>query len=200
MSLIKEVARVDELDYKGILRKQNSVTRLFPQFYDRVKQVGRSGGVTLQKQEGDKWLFTVASATKSGKEYDNYIRWVDLENQIRVQMADSSLWKSDQSGVDVKKLASVILYQTDVELFCSCPAFLYFGPAYILTTRKAKYTKPENRPPEVRNPREYGAVCKHLQLVLDVLPFYLNTMVKYLNTAHAKLIASIEKQYKKVRQ
>lgn len=78
----------------------------------------------------------------------------------------------------------------------NCPADLYYGGQYIRTQRKAKYTDPENRPPVIRNPKQYGAYCKHTQLVMDVLPMYGGTMARYLATEYEKQVEKFEKRAK----
>jgi len=57
----------------------------------------------------------------------------------------------------------------------NCPAFKYWGYQYITTQLGAAVT-PEHRPPNVRNPQRKGDVCKHLALVLRVLPFWWNNI------------------------
>jgi len=78
----------------------------------------------------------------------------------------------------------------------NCPAFLYYGPAYILGRPKydAKYTDPEHRPPNKRNPKQYGATCKHFTNVLKALPFYTGTIAKWLRDFYARDIAGYEKE------
>lgn len=78
----------------------------------------------------------------------------------------------------------------------NCPAFLYYGPSYILGRPKydAKYTDPEHRPPNKRNPKQYGAVCKHYTNVLKALPFYVGTIAKWLRDFYARDIAGYEKE------
>lgn len=191
------VDKINELTYNQVLRKQQSITSLFPTFYDRVKKVGQSGGVSLSSQKGDVWHFKVASATHKGVKYDTYMRWVNMDRQIGEFIKDKRLWTKEGDTIDLRKLANEILYKADVEVYCSCPAFLYWGSSYILTQRRAKFTSPENRPPDERNPKQYGALCKHSQLLFDVLPFYVTSMAAYLNKAFGKQIQSFVDLQKK---
>lgn len=39
--------------------------------------------------------------------------------------------------------------------------------AYMATQLDYKYGKPENRPADIRNPHNYGSICKHLISVLS---------------------------------
>lgn len=67
--------------------------------------------------------------------------------------------------------------RSDIQLSCSCPSFLYWGYQYILTQVGAAIAD-EGRFPKVRNPRLRGIVCKHLNRVLHVLPFYMNFLAQ----------------------
>lgn len=51
-----------------------------------------------------------------------------------------------------------------VRLHCSCPAFVFWGPAYNSTHHEDPYNLDftENRPPDVRDPLRKVKVCKHL--------------------------------------
>lgn len=74
----------------------------------------------------------------------------------------------------------------------NCPAFQFWGPAYTLTQAHAKYTHPENRPPNIRNPHQYGCQCKHSSLLWQVLPTYTSTMAKWLNIYYLGIIGGAE--------
>jgi hypothetical protein len=64
----------------------------------------------------------------------------------------------------------------------NCPAFHYWGYKYIMTQLGASLS-PENRPPDEKNPKRKGTVCKHLALVLRVLPFWWNDIASALAKA-----------------
>lgn len=66
--------------------------------------------------------------------------------------------------------ARMLLWVGNIKLHCTCPSFLYWGYQAILTVLDAA-VYPEDRFPKTRNPRELGSVCKHLNLLLQVLPF-----------------------------
>jgi hypothetical protein len=57
-----------------------------------------------------------------------------------------------------------------LEIYCDCPAFLYWGYKYKAWTRGYGLEK-EVRFPKVRNPHLQGFVCKHLYSVLTTFPF-----------------------------
>lgn len=81
----------------------------------------------------------------------------------------------------------------------NCPADLYWGKHYIRSQDKykAKYGEPENRPPDIRNPRLLGAYCKHLQVLMKVLPFYRGTMSNFLKRNYSDVISREEKKVAK---
>jgi len=184
---------VDEATYADVKNKQRSVTSLFPQFYDRVKKVAGAGGVRVVDMKKGQWEFKVHSSDKPIW-YQDIVHFINIEDVIERNVLDKRLWKKGGSGVDLRYLAGEVLEEVDVKLFCSCPAFQYWGPAYILTKRNAKYTNPEDRRPRVRNPREYGSMCKHMQLVFDVLPFYTGTMSKFIKDFYMDIVAKAEKE------
>lgn len=76
-----------------------------------------------------------------------------------------------------REKASLLLWSSDVQLHCSDPSFLYWGYQYILTQLNAAMV-PETRYPDVNNPGLRGIVCKHLNRVLHVLPFYNSDITK----------------------
>jgi len=190
---------INELAYKDLTVKQRSIDRLFPEFKGRVEDVMNKGGMRFVGYEkGGLWKFKVGSGTAPGKKYNVYVRFRDLDSLVYELAKDKRLWKRDLSGVDRRILAVEVLFQADLELYCSCPAFQYWGPAYILTRRRAKYTDPETRPPRIRNPKEYGAYCKHLEAVMEVLPMYAPDMMKYLGMYYLDKIKKAEEEMKKV--
>lgn len=77
---------------------------------------------------------------------------------------------------DFRKLSEYIR-ESKLKVWCSCPAFLYWGFQYI-SWRKGYGLVKETRPPRVRNPRQQGAVCKHLYQVMQVFPFWANALAK----------------------
>jgi len=194
--ITEDIEILDEMSYNEILRKQRSITSLFPQFYSRVDQVGKKGGVRLKSLQKDRWLFKVHSGTKDDVWYDVILQFDNVLPVIKKHVYDRRLWKKDRTGVDLRKLAKVVLFDIDFKVSCSDPSFLYWGMDYIVTKRGAKSGEPEDRRPKIRNPKEYGSLCKHLQLAFNVLPAYITTFAKYLNKLYSKQIIAFENEVK----
>ena len=186
---------ISEEPLASIDRKQASIHTLFPSFDDRVKAVGRAGGVELENEEPGVWYFKASSVTQDPgqKIYDIVVQFNDMDGQIRRLAQDQRLWKKDKSGLDLRKLATEIFDDADVKVSCNCPAAKYWGFDYIQTKRKSKAGEPETRRPRIRNPHEYGVACKHIQSVLDALPFYKGTLASHLKRFFPKEIAEAEK-------
>jgi len=183
-------------------RKQASIYKLFPEFDDRVKAVGRAGGISLDREEPGVMYFKSSSVTQDPgqKIYDIVIRFSDIEKQIKRLAPDMRLWKADKSAIDLRKLAAEIFDDSDVKISCSCPSALYHGFDYIQTKRKSKAGDPETRAPRIRNPHEYGVACKHIQAVRDALPWYKSTLASHLKRYYSKSIASAEKKVLKMQK
>lgn len=96
----------------------------------------------------------------------------------RVKLLDLPFWLSvkDKDLTMIKKVRMAI--KGDIKVWCNGKAFKYWGWAYITTQQNAKWGSPESRFPKVRNPNLNGSVCKHLENVLRVLPFYASDIVR----------------------
>ena len=188
--------KILEADAAAIRRKHRSIKRLFPDFDDKTKGVEDKGGLRFVDQDAETWKFKIHSGTQSDLWYDAYLHFKNAKQTLERFVKDRSLWVADKSKVDFRKLSKKFMNKADIQLFCSCPAFKFWGPAFILSLDKydAHYTRKEERPPSVRNPKRYGAVCKHLDRLLKVLPFYGSTMSKWIKDFYGKDIAQWEKE------
>jgi hypothetical protein len=198
--LPNKLLHLNEATIGDIKRKQGSITRLFPTFPDRVRNVQKNGGVKtsayLTAMDPDVWRFKIASGTSVGKTYQILVKFLNMKGWIKLAVGDKRYWKPGTTNVDLTKLANLILNKADVKLVCSCPAFQYWGPAYILSLAKykAKYGDQERRPPRIRNPRQYGAVCKHTHLLLKELPEMTKKFVDFLEGYYLDDIESMKKK------
>ena len=96
----------------------------------------------------------------------------------QVQFDDWDEVGQDQS-LNWRERAMFLLWASNIRLHCTCPSFLYWGYQYILTVFDAaihpETTRPGKYPDDPRRRRNYqekGIVCKHLNRVLQVLPFH----------------------------
>lgn len=215
-SLVESLAyeikkKLEEASYDELVAKQEDITTLFPTFDDRVKKVASRGGVTMVSMEPAKWSFTVKSGTydsskpeqmkkeKHPREYDCIINFSNLVDMITAIAAkDKAVWNNKHDKLNLQTLSRAIFYDSNLQLWCACPADLYWGGHYIRSqnpkAKGSKYTSPETRPPKVRNPSQHGAFCKHLQVLMDSLPFYISTMATFLKRHYMKEITAIENQ------
>ncbi len=94
------------------------------------------------------------------------------ENGIKY-MASVQFEEWDEIGQDPdfnnNEKARLILWIGNLKMHCSCPSFLYHYQ-YNLTAIDASIY-PEERAPVKTNPDQRGIVCKHLNLLLRVIPF-----------------------------
>lgn len=188
--------KILEATATDIRRKHRSIKRLFPDFDLKTKGVEDKGGLKLVDQDAKTWKFKIHSGTQEGLWYDAYLSFKNVESTLERMVKDRRFWVTNKTRVDLRKLAKAFMNKADIQLFCSCPAFTYWGSAYILSLDKydAHYTRKEVRPPSVRNPKKYGAVCKHLDRLLKVLPFYGSTFAKWIKDFYAKDIAKWEQE------
>ncbi len=193
------MATILEATLRDLSRKQKSITRLFPPFPDRVKNVGLRGGVRLASWDEDTWKFKVHSGTKTSLWYDDILQFQDIEQTLIDLIQNTRLWNRDKKSINLQKLGRELLQRGDVKIGCSCPAQLYWGGDFIISLPRydAKYGDKETRPPRVRNPKKYGAFCKHLQAVFNVLPFYPNSAAKWVREYHGDLLKDTEQGMRK---
>jgi hypothetical protein len=194
--ILENLQRLDELDYRGFTTKQRDITQLFPQYNQRVQAVNANGGIKLVMQLPEVWKFKVASGTKQGKSYDVFLRFKNLSQVLKEFIPNKQLWKKDGSGINLNLLAPEVFNKVDMELSCSCPATLYWGQNYIRTQKQAQFGPPENRAPNIKNPKQYGIACKHGGDVLERLPFYTSTFASWLKSFYSKEIDALVKEIK----
>ena len=192
--ILENLKRIDEITYSRVLNKQRSITRLFPTFFQRVKAISANGGIRLVQQLPEVWKFKVVSGTQYGKSYDVYLRFKNVKEVIRKFIGNKKLWKKDGTGINLNLLAPEVFNKVDLEIDCTCPADSYWGSEYIKTQRQAQYGKQELRAPKIRNPKQYGIMCKHSHDVFQRLPFYTSTFASWLKSFYKKDIDEMVKE------
>jgi hypothetical protein len=117
--------------------------------------------------------FKAPSESRPGLQHDVYVQLVDLEKELQNP-------ENNNIGDAVRQAMS-----GDVLVHCDCEAFLYYyqwlllsmGAAIMPTAQGNPPTKYDGgdvraHPPNKKNPKRKGTVCKHLGNVLKVLPFW----------------------------
>lgn len=149
---------IGELTYKDI---RSDVTD-FLQVRAKSKQ---TPGSKYLKIEGDVLHFKTNSHRLPGVVYDQQIHLLDLEELI-------NKYRGTKQPSEIVRMALA----GNIKVHCTDPSWKYWGFQYIGTV-KDYAIDPENRPPDIRNPTQSGAVCKHLDNVLYVLPFQSQKIV-----------------------
>lgn len=113
--------------------------------------------------------FKSTAATTPGRDFWNQkIRLVDWD--VVLGLPDKSLSSRDRAHMAIFG---------DLAVHCDCPAFLYWGYAFITTQLDMNAGKAkEKRPPNIRNPKREGIGCKHIASVLGVLPFHISEVAR----------------------
>lgn len=184
----------------GDLKKaQKGIDKLFPEFYDRVDTVRMKGGIRLKEMKKGEWHFQVHSGTDDSKWYDVVVTWKGVPEVIGFAAKDPNVWKKGKTGVNLRKMADIALYNVDVQVRCSCPADIFYGGFYKRSQKDldALVPPPEDRFPIVRNPKLRGAFCKHIQLIMNLLPLYGGTFAKFLKTYYLDDIVRVERGARK---
>jgi len=125
-------------------------------------QAIRDMGVKYESTQFDIVRFSTASESRPGLRHQVWIQMAELRDVI-----DDPNYKM----YDKVRLAMT----SGLRVHCTCEAFKFFGYQYIMTQLDTALA-PENRPPNIRNPRHRGTVCKHIAAVLKVFPFWIATV------------------------
>jgi len=163
--------RLDEITFKQLLADSDDSPPIKTKIEDRVdgwptyyekSYINDNGNIEI--------LFITPSMDREG-DNSRYKKGIKYEEKIELLETKDIL--NDDTLKPNEKIRLLVF--GDVALYCSCPAFLYWGPQYILWNIDAGI-EPEDRFPDVRNPGLAGTVCKHLYRVLKVLPFVMMTI------------------------
>ena len=94
-------------------------------------------------------IFNVTDPNGSGKVHE-----------VRVRFPDYSQISRQRKNITREEKVELALEAGDLKVYCSCPDFLYKGFKYMATEMDYGIRK-EIRPPDIRNPKREGTVCKH---------------------------------------
>jgi len=162
----------DEIDWNFIHMQQH---------YKAIQDMGVSYEGMPQS---DVVEFSTPSESRPGLRHHVLIQLADLEEQLQNP-------ENNNIGDAVRQAMS-----GDLLVHCDCEAFLYYyqwmllsmGAALMPVAQGNPQTKFDGgdvraHPPNVKNPKRQGAVCKHLGNVLKVFPFWWNTIAGELQQA-----------------
>lgn len=85
----------------------------------------------------------------------------------RIELSDLDI----DAILNAKKFRDIenLIKNGNIKIYCSCPAFHYWGYQYMAWKRGYGLVK-ETRRPKIRNPYEKGYLCKHLYAIMLVFP------------------------------
>lgn len=109
--------------------------------------------------------FGIFNFRTQSQTHPGYYWYQTIECPNIIGLAD--IIEDPEEHIEVKDI-DVLLKANDVMIFCDDPDFLYSGFKYMAYSKRYG-NKPENRPPVIRNPKEEGAVCKHLYSVIQLI-------------------------------
>lgn len=106
---------------------------------------------------------TITVTCRVGNYYDtiqlmDVLIWIQMESE-----------RNQNNQVNTKAITQALMEAIDaleIKVNCTCGDWQYRF-AYQATQLDYKYGKPENRPANITNPKNYGALCKHLTSMLS---------------------------------
>lgn len=134
--------------YRQLLSNKN--------FLKVQERAGQVGGVVLSEAlyYNRELVFNTPSVSRSGT-YQTKIKIKELDRRVTIGMSEAQIYD--------------MILNSDLDVYCSCPAFKYWGYKY-LSTVDGYGLNVEGRYPAIRNPKLRGYVCKHLYAVLSLYP------------------------------
>lgn len=152
--------RIDELTRNDLFQDVESKVKKRSLVLDKPIYLGVTNNYIVQMQ--------VNSATGSGSylvkiklvEYPSLIREEDITTEEKVRLS----------------LAG------DMEIHCSCPAFLYWGYDYITTQVSTNVHGTQYMYPSIRNPKLEGVMCKHCYKAFKMFGSYWKRIAKDIDT------------------
>ena len=141
-----------------------------PEYLDHAEHLENNterGSLEFLEMRGDTAYFRIESSSKPGKYFQMAVRF-DEFSEI---MNDPEL-----STARKKAFALVKGPMSSFRVHCTCPSYRYHYQ--YVATNKGDAIAPQKTPAVIRNPANRGAMCKHLDLLTDVLPFNAMRFVK----------------------
>jgi len=135
---------IKSLNYEAInLRDLYNLTRNAPKLKARNSKI--YGVRPFKRNEQKRFVFWV----KSNESYSSPLGWFVSFNYPDMDIRN---WVSDRKRTPMSE---------DVKIFCSCPAWIYWGSLYWSNAYDYDLGVSENRYPIVRDPKRENMICKH---------------------------------------
>jgi len=135
---------------------------------DRVTKAKKLTTSYIGLNKNGDLMFKTSSGTTRGKFWYQTVRLLDLPKALEVFADDGDITDRDIVSYSI---------QGNLAVYCNDPSFKYWGWQWMATQDEYGIV-PEDRAPVYRNTELRGAVCKHIYIVLQVLPFWTNRIVK----------------------
>lgn len=99
---------------------------------------------------------------------------------VKIKLVDYPDIEEDEDLTVKEKVRLAIA--GDLQISCTCPAYLYFGYKYILTQLDSNESDDEHRFPKIKNPKLQGIMCKHCYIAMQAFPMNWNSIAKDIST------------------
>lgn len=165
---IAESRKLNEATYKEL------ATMVDGNFLNQKVRADVLNGIKLDRFEDNTVHFIINSS-----EFDSN----RIQYQCSVKFDDWDDIAQDNS-FNFSEKARMLLWVGNIRLHCTCPSYSYHGYQYLLSVLDASIY-PETRSPKKTNPDQRGIVCKHLNRILRVLPFYSGDIAAELKRQYA---------------
>lgn len=93
---------------------------------------------------------------------------------VAIQMVEYADIANDEDLTVQEKVRLAL--QGDLKVYCSCPAYRYWGFEYINSQLGSNAGDDQKRFPHIRNPKLEGILCKHAYRAMTVFPMIWNTI------------------------
>ena len=165
----------------------NKITALFAASFNTLyrtsqKQFSESNGLRLNSKDWKPYIKlgsavfynflingivkTKTTTTVNNNKYEQILQFDEYKGMENALLL---LYLNNTPDSTIIQFIYTYLYNTRIKVFCTCPAFKFWGYEYILTKKKSVFGPGEVREPDVRNPNRIGCYCKHLWVICDGL-------------------------------
>jgi hypothetical protein len=163
--IFEEYGRLDEFTVKDIRKIIDPVDLPYRNYEPLLKSVQYQG----TNKDICKWL-----VNNDYNGWNVYVQFMDWNTQLQ------------DTTVNARQVANLLMWSGNIKLYCGCPAFKFYGFAFILSQLDACII-PENRFPHIRNPQLKGIACKHILRLMRVLPFQTASLAQAIKQQRQKL-------------